>query len=75
MGINAITFGKNRYHEHLDMEQWCTENIGTGGWTSGTPKTWEGLGDKIWIIHSTFGKTTFVFKEAKHLTMFMLRWA
>lgn len=69
------TFGKDRYHQHIEMYSWCIEHIGEGGWSYGTPKTWEGMEDKIWVIHSMFGNTTFVFKESKHLTMFLLRWS
>lgn len=70
-----ITFGKDRYHEHQDMEQWCHENIGPGGWSYSSPKTWEGMGDKIWLMHSMFGHTTFAFKEQKHFNWFVLRWS
>ena len=70
-----VTFGKDRYHQHTIMEQWCHKNIGKGGWTYSTPKTWEGMDDKVWIVHSMFGNTTFAFKEPKHLTMFLLKWS
>lgn len=70
-----ITFGKDKYHLHPEMESWCHKNIGRGGWTYDTPKTWEGMGDKIWVMHSMFGNTTFVFKDQKHYTLFVLRWA
>jgi hypothetical protein len=70
-----ITFGKDRYHEHLEMEKWCHNNIGLGGWTYGNPKTWEGMGKKIWIMHSMFGNTTFAFKDPRHYTLFVLRWS
>jgi hypothetical protein len=70
-----ITFGKDRYHQHVEMEYWCEKNIGPGGWSYDTPTTWEGMDGKIWIIHSMFGNTTFTFKEAKHLTLFLLKWA
>ena len=69
-----ITFGKERYHQHTEMEQWCRDRIGMGGWSYSTPKTWEGMDDKIWVMHSMFGNTTYAFKEARHLTMFILRW-
>jgi hypothetical protein len=69
-----ITFGKERYWQHPDMEQWCHEHVGTGGWSYQTPETWEGMNGKIWVMHSMFGNTTFAFKDAKHLTMFLLRW-
>jgi hypothetical protein len=70
-----ITFGKDCYHLNGEMEQWCRDNVGNGGWTYGSPATWEGMEGKIWTMHSMFGNTTFCFKEAKHLTMFILRWA
>jgi hypothetical protein len=70
-----ITFGKDRYSQHREMEQWCKDNIGPGGWTYSSPKTWEGMGDRIWIMHSTFGNTTFAFKDPRHYTLFVLRWS
>jgi len=70
-----ITFGKDRYTDHLEMEEWCHKYIGTGGWVWGSPKTWEGLDGKIWIMHSTFGNTTFAFRDPRHYTMFVLRWS
>ena len=70
-----ITFGKDRYHLNGEMERWCRDNVGEGGWHYDTPKSWAGMGGKIWSIHSMFGNTTFAFKEAKHLTMFILRWS
>ena len=73
--VSWITFDKERYHQHRDMEQWCHDHIGLGGWTYSTPETWDGMEGKIWIMHSMFGRTTFVFKEAKHLTWFILRWS
>lgn len=73
--MNEITFGKRRYHEQSAMECWCAEHIGKGGWTYDTPKTWEGMDGKIWVMHSMFGNTTFVFKNEKDLTFFMLMWA
>lgn len=73
--MNEITFDKDKYHLHPEMENWCHKNIGPGGWTWGSPTTWEGMGNKIWIMHSMFGNTTFSFKEEKHLMLFLLRWA
>ena len=73
--MNEITFGKDYYSLNGEMEQWCKKNIGPGGWTYESPKTWEGMQDKIWVMHSMFGNTTFVFKEPKHLSMFILKWA
>lgn len=70
-----ITFDKDRYHLNYEMESWCCEHVGPGGWTYNSPATWAGMGDKIWVMHSMFGRTTFAFKDPKHLTMFILRWA
>ena len=70
-----ITFGKDKYHLHPEMEQWCHKNVGPGGWTFGSPKSWEGMGNKLWVMHSMFGNTTFAFKEEKHYTWFVLRWS
>jgi hypothetical protein len=68
MGMNFYTFGKEQYHLHLEMEQWCRNNIGQGSWGGAY------VGD-VWSIDSMFGNTTFAFKNPNHLTMFVLRWA
>lgn len=73
--MNECRFGKDRYHQHIEMSTWCREQIGPGIWAYATPKSWEGMEPNIWIIHSMFGNTTFAFKESKHLTLFLLRWA
>lgn len=70
----TITFGKDQYHLTAAMEYWCANRIGKGGWSYSTPKTWEGMNDWSWVIHSAFGNTTFAFKEEKHYTWFVLRW-
>jgi hypothetical protein len=74
--MNFYTFGKDRYHLNNEMEQWCKENIGQGGWSYANPKTWEGMhGNWIWVMSSMFGNTTFSFKDPNHLTLFLLRWS
>lgn len=71
-----ITFGKDRYHLNGAMETWCADHIGKGGWTYGSPVTWEGMkSDWVWVIYSMFGNTTFAFKEQKDYNWFVLRWA
>jgi hypothetical protein len=70
-----ITFNKDRYHQHLEMVRWCQDHVGPGKWTGGSPKTWQGMGDSQWVVHSTFGNTTFAFKDARHYTLFVLRWS
>lgn len=66
-----ITFGKDRYHQHPEMEAWCAEKIGKGGWIY----RFEQSGDDLWGVKSMFGNTTFSFKDPKHLTLFLLVWA
>jgi hypothetical protein len=73
--MNFYTFGKDKYHLHPEIEQWCRENIGDGGWSYADPKTWEGMHGKIWVMSSMFGNTKFSFKDPKHLTLFLLRWS
>lgn len=72
--IQSVTFDKDKYHLHRDMEQWCRDHIGPGQWSYATPKTWEGMGNSRWLMHSMFGRTTFCFKDKRDLTMFLLRW-
>ena len=69
-----VRFGKDRYHQHLEMTKWCNENIGIGGWSYDAPKDWKAMEGCIWVIHCTFGNTVFAFKEVKDASMFILRW-
>ena len=73
--MNEITLTKRQYHLNGEMERWCREFIGEGGWTYSSPVKWEGMGDKIWVMHSIFGNTTFSFKNPEDATAFALRWA
>jgi hypothetical protein len=61
-----VTFGKDKYHLNREMEQWCEEHIGPGGWVR--------CNNDLWNVTSIFGDTTFSFKEKEHLTWFMLVW-
>lgn len=72
---HTITFGKNRYHQQTEMVEWCKEHCGFGTWSYSTPTTWEGLVKMNWSVDSTFGNTTFAFRDPKHLTLFVLRWS
>jgi hypothetical protein len=70
-----ITFGKEQYHLHTEMQNWCTSKFGPGNWISErVVKDWEGM-QVNWTIHSMFGNTTFCFKDPKHLTWFILKWS
>ena len=74
MGVNQITFNNTRYHLNAEMEEWCRETIGEGKWIGNRLKTWEGMEPNVWAIESMFGNTTFMFKDPKDLTMFILKW-
>lgn len=70
-----ITFGKDRYHQHTEMQNWCSSHFGPGNWISERiVKDWEGM-QVTWTIHSMFGNTTFCFKDPRHLMHFILRWS
>jgi hypothetical protein len=66
-GLNSITFNNTYYHLNRDMEEWCLQHVGKGGWIKHT--------DDLWNINSMFGNTTFEFKYEKHYTWFVLRWS
>ena len=66
-----ITFGKDQYHLNGSMEQWCLDQVGKGGWLY----RFDQDENDMWGIKSVFGHTTFIFKDPKHLTMFLLRWS
>jgi hypothetical protein len=74
MALNYITFDKEKYHLHLEMQEWCKQQFGEGKWISYPyPKDWTSMPD--WTIHSMFGNTTFAFKDEKQYNWFILRWA
>jgi hypothetical protein len=74
MAMNYITFGKDKYHLHLEMQEWCKQQFGEGKWVGELyPKNWTAMPN--WTIHSMFGNTTFAFKDEKQYNWFILRWA
>lgn len=70
--IKEITFGKDRYHLHREMEAWCQDNVGEGGWNSDRLVWDEG---RKWATSSMFGNTTFAFKNERDYIWFVLRWS
>ena len=72
--MNTITFDKDRYHQHVEMEQWCRYNIGKGVWCYGHSDEWRGT-DADWRISSMFGQITFSFRKSTALTWFSLNWS
>ena len=70
--MTQINFGKDRYHEIQDMESWCRDNIGAGGWVYADPGDW--AAERKWAMSSAFGNTTFYFRDASDATAFTLKW-
>ena len=76
MQVNQIHFGKSKYHQNTEMTQWCTDNIGVGGWVNGDGTAYTIYADEYtWTVHSMFGTTTFNFANAADLTLFALKWS
>jgi hypothetical protein len=73
--MNYITFGKEKYHLHLEQQSWCEQYFGQGKWIGEREvKDWNEM-QVSWTIHSMFGNTTFSFKNPKDYIMFILRWS
>ena len=66
----SVVVDRNRFHLQSEMEAWCWQYIGAGGWTtfSGIPP------DQSWSMESYFGRTTFWFRRPQDRTLFLLRW-
>lgn len=64
----SIRFGKDKYHLHVNMEEWCAVHLGAGGWA------YTLLDNDVWCIQSMFGNTTFTFRNDADATMFRLVW-
>lgn len=72
--MNEVTFNINYCHLHHEITDWCRNMLGPGGWTRGSPETWENMGDDCWAMHrGLFGNITYSFKTPKHLSLFLLR--
>lgn len=64
--MTEVRFGKRQYHLIEDMNSWCKNNIGAGGWLAAP--------DHKWKIEGAFGEHTYTFKDPKDAVLFMLRW-
>lgn len=62
-----ITFGRENYHRHGDMIDWCRNNIGQGGW--GILKEND---SRRWAVEINFGYTTFWFSNESDYLIFLL---
>lgn len=71
--MKELRFGKDRYHLHSEIEEWCKKHVGPGGWYSGGEIiSWKALGK--WRISCTFGNTTISFKNDEDAVAFKLVW-
>jgi hypothetical protein len=73
MGVDAthpfqVHFGKERYHQVLEMSNWCDKQFGEGGYIYSANKT------ERWALVIAFGNSSWLFKNSEDATMFALRW-
>lgn len=72
-----IIVERDRYHILDDIMAWCDKNIGEGGRVfdidllSVYSINW---GSDRWMVKTTFGVSTFAFRENKDAVLFALRW-
>ena len=57
---------RSKFHLICKIEEWCSVNIGKGGWLLGN--------DDLWNVDSIFGHITFKFKQHSHYMLFVLKW-
>lgn len=58
--------GREKYHLHNEIMQWCNEHIGNGGYTQEP--------NSVWDMTIIFGTATYYFKYERDLIFFNLRW-
>lgn len=67
--MTEVWFGKDKYHMHQEMYQWCQDHLGEGGW--GVPYR---NGTGRWGLDITFGNSCFYFLYDEDATLFALKW-
>jgi len=75
--MKKVQFDKHYYHLQNDMQKWCKEYIGPGGWGNPEPINDIEYFDRDnlkWYIDCMFGNTFFFFRNDRDATLFMLRW-
>lgn len=70
MELIRFSFGKDRFHEQMDMIKWCEKKLGSGGYYAFTKDP----ENAKWSIDSMFGNTHFFFKNPKDAVLFGLTW-
>jgi len=66
--VTEVWFGRDHYHLHPEMYQWCQDHLGKGGWH--IPQH----GDERWGLNINFGFACFYFKHEEDATLFALKW-
>jgi hypothetical protein len=67
--MTEVWFGKDKYHLHQEMYQWCADHLGEGGW--GIPYR---NGTSRWGLDVNFGNSCFYFRYEEDATLFALKW-
>jgi hypothetical protein len=57
----SVRYGRDRYHQHLEMIDWCRDNIGPGGWNQGRELAGTDATTWKWFISCVFGNVEFDF--------------
>jgi hypothetical protein len=62
----SITLDRDHYSKQMEIQHWCEEYIGPGGWIPSERYKW--------LIESTFGYTRMTFKNQRDANWFAMRW-
>lgn len=75
--FHRVIIERDQYHILGEIMTWCWETIGVGGRVfdvdllSAYRLNW---GEDLWQVKTTFGVSTFAFRESKDAVLFALRW-
>lgn len=57
--MNSITIGREYYHLHQTLMEWCRRNVGNGGWKRLVEDE-----NSSWVMEVMFGYATFEFTDS-----------
>lgn len=66
-----ITFQKDKYHLHKEIQSWCETNVGKGTWFLSEFEN----PDVKWLVSMMFGNQTYTFKDESDALFFILKWS
>lgn len=74
--FHRIIIDRDRYHMLDDIMTWCSKNIGAGGRVESLVVGMHSInwGEDLWVVKTTFGVSTFAFRDNKDAVLFALRW-